>query len=173
MGEGWQSGKMLYTTFFLCKNCVCVAQTSFSLRILLLIVSAKLQEASFCWRLRKHVLKPPACLLQHLGTDSRLMILHWLSGLVSLPSKHGQGEYFEHWELFWRALGPYLVFLLILGSDTFYRGSCHPHVLFSLSYPVWGEQQEVTRYLGHSGWMYPSQMTVCWRGPSGFLKNSL
>ena len=34
------------------------------------------------------------------------------------------------------------------------------------------EQQEVTRYLGHNGWIYLNRMTVSWRG-SGSLKSPL
>ena len=97
--EGKQSGKMLSTTFFQCNNCVCVAQTSFPLRILFMDMDSrcKAPRGIICWRLRKHVFKPPACLLQHLGTGSNLL-LHWPLGLVSLPSKHSQRGCFEHWD---------------------------------------------------------------------------
>ena len=118
--KGKQSGKMLSTTFFQCNNCVCVAQTSFPLRILFMDMDSrcKAPRGIICWRLRKHVFKPPACLLQHLGTGSNLL-LHWPLGLVSLPSKHSQRGCFEHWELFWRALFPYLVLLLLWAQTHF------------------------------------------------------
>lgn len=113
--EGKQSGKMLSTTFF--HNCVC-SSNQFSIKNSFIDSLCKTPRGIICWRLRKHIFKPLAWLLQHLGTDSNF-ILHWLLGLVSLLSKHNQRDCFEHWELFWRALFPFLVFLLLLASDTF------------------------------------------------------
>lgn len=138
---------MLYTVI-LWGNKISVAQTSFLLGILSLTVLAKIQEASFCWRLRKQVLKqPPAHFLQHLGTDPNRMFFHWLLGLASPPSKHSQGECSEDWEISREAPESLFVFLILW-----------PHIHFievatslpPLSVLLFGneQQQEVTGYVG-------------------------